>query len=156
MVEISPELVVIIMFGGIFICILLGYPLALVLGGIAMVVGVSVIGESVFIIFRLRILGFLSEYILLAVPLFVFMGVMVEKSGAAERLYGGLYLWCGGLRGGLAIGSVLMGTILAACVGVIAASVTMIGLIAVSSMLKRGYNKELVCGSVCAGGHWAS
>ena len=152
MVDMSPELVTIVMFGAAIIGILLGYPLALVLGGVAMFVGVAVIGEPVFIIFRLRILGFLSEYIMLAVPMFVFMGVMVERSGAAERLYNGLYLWCGGLRGGLAIGSVLMGTILAACVGVIAASVIMIALIAVPSMLQRGYNKELVCGSVCAGG----
>lgn len=152
MVDLSPELTVIIMFGGILIGILLGYPLAIVLGGVAMVVGLMTIGTPTMEIFRLRILGLLSNYILLAAPLFIFMGVMVERSGAAERLYGGLYLWFGGFRGGLAIASVLLGTILAATVGVIAASVIMIGLIAVPSMLKRGYNKELTTGSVLAGG----
>lgn len=152
MVEISPELVVILMFGAGVIGIFLGYPLAIVLGGVAMFVGMAAIGPAVFDLFRIRIYDFLRNYIFLAVPLFVFMGVVVERSGAAERLYRGLYLWFGGFRGGLAIGTVLMGTILAACVGVIAASVTMIGLIAIPSMLKRGYNKELVCGSVCAGG----
>lgn len=152
MVEMSSELVVIVMFGAAGIGIILGYPLTFILGGVGMVVGVAVLGLPVFNLFHLRILSFLSNYILLAVPLFVFMGVMVERSGAADRLYGGLYLWLGGLRGGLAIGTILMGTILAACVGVIAASVTMIGLIAIPSMLQRGYNKEIVAGSTCAGG----
>jgi len=151
-VEISPTLVVIIMFSGLLIGVLLGYPLLIVLGGIGLLVGLLTMGPPVFKLLHLRVLGMMTNYIFLAVPLFVFMGVMVERSGAAERLYGGLHLWFGGLRGGLAIGTVLMGTILAACVGVIAASVTMMGLIATPSMLKRGYKKELVCGSICAGG----
>ena len=152
MVELTPEFTVIIMFSALLVGILLGYPLAIVLGGVGMFVGVATIGMPIFALFRLRILGFLSEYVLLAAPLFIFMGVMVEKSGAAARLYGGLHLWFGGFRGGLAIATVLLGTILAACVGVIAASVIMIGLIAVPTMLQRGYQKELVCGSTCAGG----
>jgi len=123
-----------------------------ILGGIAMFVGLATLGPGVFTMFRLRIWGMMTNYTFLAVPLFVFMGLMVEKSGAAERLYSGLHLAFGGFRGGLAIATVLMGTILAACVGVIAASVIMIGLIAVPSMLQRGYSKELTCGSVCAGG----
>jgi len=152
MVDLSPELITIIMFGGILVGILLGYPLAIILGGVAMVVGLMTIGTPIIDMFRLRILGLLTDYILLAAPLFIFMGMMVERSGAAEKLYAGLYLWFGGFRGGLAIASVLLGTILAACVGVIAASVIMIGLIAVPSMLKRGYSKDLLTGSVCAGG----
>lgn len=152
MVEISPSLVVIIMFGGLLVGVFLGFPLAYSVGGIALFVGFAAMGPPAFSIMHLRVLQFLSNFILLAIPLFVFMGVMVERSGAAERLYGGLYMWLGGFRGGLAISTILMGTILAACVGVIAASVTMIGLIAVPSMLKRGYHKELICGSVCAGG----
>jgi len=152
MVEMSPELVTIVMFGGIIIGILCGYPLALILGGVAMVVGFAVIGPMVFNQFMMRIFALATNYYFLAVPLFVFMGEMVEKSGAAERLYNGLYLLFGRLRGGLAIATILMGTILAACVGIVAASIVMIGLIAVPSMLKRGYNKELICGTVCAGG----
>ena len=152
MVEISPTLVVIVMFGGVLITVLLGYPLFICLGGIGMVVGFLVLGPPVFNLLHMRVLDLISNYILLAVPLFVFMGTMIERSGAAERLYGGLHLWFGGFRGGLAIVTVLMGTILAACVGVIAASVTMMGLVALPSMLKRGYRKELACGSVCAGG----
>lgn len=152
MVEISAELVVIIMFAGIFVGILLGYPLPFVVGGVAMFLGWAVMGPQVFTLLRLRLWSMMSNYIMLAIPLFVFMGSMVEKSGCAERLYSGLYLSFGGVRGGLAISTVLVGTVLAACVGIIAASVITLGLIGVPSMLKRGYNKELICGSVCAGG----
>jgi len=152
MVEWSPELITILMFGGALVGILLGYPLGVILGGVSMVVGYLCLGEPIFNLFRIRLLTFVEHYVLLAVPLFVFMGVMVEKSGAAERLYGGLYSWFGGLRGGLAIATILMGVLLAACVGVIAASVITMGLIAIPSMIKRGYSKELACGSVCSGG----
>ncbi len=152
MVEMSPELVVIAMFGGAIIGILLGYPIGIVVGGVAMFIGFANIGVPVFYMFRAQVMGLISSYILLALPLFVFMGEMVARSGAAERLYRGIYVWSGGFRGGLAIGTVLMGAIIAACVGVVAASLILIGLIAIPHMLERGYNKELVCGSVCAGG----
>lgn len=152
MVDLSPGMVVLVMFGVAVIGIFLGYPFPFVVGGVAILIGLLTIGTPVFHLVHLKVYGMMYDYVLLAVPLFVFMGVMMEKSGASEKLYGGLYLWFGGLRGGLAIGTVLMGTILAACVGVIAASVTMIALIAIPSMLSRRYNKEIVCGSVCAGG----
>ena len=152
MVDMSPELVVAVMFGAVIVGILLGYPLPFVVGGIAMGVGLLAFGPQVFSLLRVRLWGMMISYILLAIPLFVFMGSMVEKSGCAERLYSGLYLSFGRIRGGLAMSTVLMGTILAACVGIIAASVITLGLIGIPSMLKRGYNKELICGSVCAGG----
>jgi tripartite ATP-independent transporter DctM subunit len=140
------------MFGGLLVGVLLGYPLAIVIGGVGLFAGVVFLGPVVFKMFPLRIIGLMSSYILLAVPLFIFMGTMMEISGTAERLFGALYLWLGGLRGGLAIATVLMGTILAACVGIIAASTIMMGLIALPSMIQRGYNREVASGSVCAGG----
>jgi len=152
LVEMSPEIITILMFGGLLIGILLGYPLAIVIGGVGMFAGILFLGPVVFKMFPLRIIGLMSSYILLAVPLFIFMGTMMEISGTAERLFGALYLWLGRLRGGLAIATILMGTILAACVGIIAASTIMMGLIALPSMLQRRYNKEIACGSVCAGG----
>lgn len=152
MVELSPEIITVLMFGGLLLGILLGYPLAIVIGGVGMFAGVMFLGPMVFKMFPLRILGFMSDYILLAVPLFIFMGAMMEASGTAEKLYGALYLWLGGLRGGLAIATILMGTILAACVGIIAASTIMMGLIALPSMIQRGYSREVATGSVCAGG----
>ncbi|MBN1153180.1 MAG: TRAP transporter large permease subunit [Dehalococcoidia bacterium] len=149
----SPEMVTIVMFGLAIIGILIGFPLVFVLGTIAMLVGVLNLGSAgAWSLFYARMWDMMSNYVFLAVPMFVFMGMMVEKSGAADRLYAGLHLAFGPFRGGLAIATIMMGTILAACVGVIAASVIMIALIATPSMLQRGYNKELVCGCVCAGG----
>lgn len=153
MIELSPAGVVIAMFGGlIFAIVILGYPLAFSLGGIALVVGVLAWGMGSLGIFYQRLYGLLTTYELLAAPMFIFMGMMVERSGVAERLFGALYLWLGGFRGGLAIATVLIGTVLAAAVGIIAASVIMLGLVALPSMLKRGYQKEIACGAVCAGG----
>ncbi len=152
MVELSPEIITILMFGGLLVGILFGYPLAIVIGGVGLFAGILFLGPMVFKMFPLRVLGLMSSYVLLAVPLFIFMGNMMEISGTAERLFGALYLWLGGLRGGLAIATVLMGTILAACVGIIAASTIMMGLIALPSMLQRGYSREVATGSVCAGG----
>lgn len=148
----SPEIITILMFGALLIGILLGYPLAIVIGGVGMFAGILFLGPVVFKMFPLRIIGLMSSYVLLAVPLFIFMGTMMEVSGTAERLFGALYLWLGRLRGGLAIATILMGTILAACVGIIAASTIMMGLIALPSMIQRGYKREVACGSVCAGG----
>lgn len=148
----SPEIITILMFGALLIGILLGYPLAIVIGGVGMFAGILFLGPVVFKMFPLRIIGLMSSYVLLAVPLFIFMGTMMEVSGTAERLFGALYLWLGRLRGGLAIATILMGTILAACVGIIAASTIMMGLIALPSMIQRGYSREVACGSVCAGG----
>ncbi len=150
--ELSPLAVVLIMFGALLVGVLLGYPLFYSLGAVALLVGLITIGPPVFKILHLRVLGQLYNYTFLAVPLFVFMGIMVEKSGAAEKLYDGILMTFGGVRGGLAIGTILMGTVLAACVGVVAASVTTMALIAAPTMLKRGYQKELTAGCICAGG----
>ena len=88
----------------------------------------------------------------LAVPLFVFMGVALEKSGLAEELLETMGLLFGKLRGGLAISVVVVGAILAASTGIVGASVITMGLISLPTMLRRGYNKELICGTICASG----
>ena len=152
MIDISPELITGIMLGGIFIGVITGYPLPLVMGGLGLAVGYLTMGPAVGKLLYPRIFYALTNYILLAVPLFVFMGNMLESSGITEKLYDALYIWLGRLRGGLAVATVLIGTVLAACVGIIAASVTMLTLIALPSMVKRGYSKSLAAGSVCAGG----
>ena len=152
MITMSPEMVTIAMVAGLLVGVVTGYPLGLVLGGIALLVGVVAWGPSVFPLFYSRLYGVVTEYTFLAVPLFIFMGIMVQSSGCADKLFGALHLWLGGFRGGLAIASVLLGTMLAACVGVIAASVTMLALIALPAMINRGYSKELSTGACCAGG----
>ncbi len=152
MIELSPEIITILMLGGLLVGVLTGFPLAFVIGAIAIIFGFLVWGDAVAQLLYGRIFMIVKNYIVLAVPLFVFMGVMLERSGITEKLYDALYVWLGGFRGGLAIATVLIGTILAACVGIIAASVTMLSIIAVPSMVKRGYSKSLASGATCAGG----
>jgi tripartite ATP-independent transporter DctM subunit len=152
MIQISPELTTVLMFAGIFFGILMGFPLAFSLSGVAMIIGFLFGGAGLFEMFYLRLFGVVTEYVFLAFPLFVFMGIMVERSGVTDRLFGALYLLLGGLRGGLAIATILLGTIMAATVGIIAASVVMLGLIALPAMVKRNYNKSLASATVCAGG----
>jgi len=152
LIELSPELITVLMMGGIFFGVLTGFPLALVVGSIGLLVGYGLLGDTVFEILYGRLYSLSQNYPLLAVPLFTFMGVLLQRSGIAEGLYEALHLWFGGLRGGLAVTTVIFGTILAACLGVITASVTMLTLIALTPMLKRGYDKALGTGAVCAGG----
>jgi tripartite ATP-independent transporter DctM subunit len=152
MIELSAEMVTIIMLGGVLVAVLTGYPLAIVIGALALTVGFTKWGGDVGAVLYPRVYSLVLNYVILAVPLFVYMGLVLEQSGIAERLYSALYLWLGGFRGGLAITTVLIGTIMAATVGIITASVTMLALVALPAMLKRGYSKSLASGSVCAGG----
>ena len=152
MIEISPEITTLIMLGGILVGILSGYPLAIPIGALGLILGYAILGPSVLPLMYTRLFVLITSYVLLAAPLFIFMGIMLERSGIAERLYDALYMWLGGLRGGLAVTTVLLGTILAACVGIIGASVTMLSLLALPAMVNRGYSKSLAAGSVCAGG----
>jgi tripartite ATP-independent transporter DctM subunit len=152
MTSISPELLTALMIGGVFIGVFSGFPLGFIVGALALFVGYFVFGPSVVDVIYGRIYGIITEYVILAVPLFVFMGVMLERSGISEKLFDALYLWLGGFRGGLAIITVLMGTIIAATVGIIAASITMLTLVGLPAMVKRGYSKSLATGAITAGG----
>jgi len=153
MIDVSPELVTIIMFSAILVGVVLGYPLSLVVGGIGIVMGILLFGVNISLqLIYARIFELLNNYTLLATPGFIFMGVMLGYSGVTERMFSAMYLWLSGFRGGLAIITVLVGTILAACVGIIGASVTALAIIALPEMIKRGYSKSLACGAVCAGG----
>jgi len=152
--EISPEITSFIMLGGILAAVVLtGYPLALAIGGVAFIMGMLIFGPEVtWEVFYSRSFDMVNNYILLAVPGFVMMGAVLEHSGAAEGVFDELYVWFGELRGGLALATIVLGTIIAATVGVIAASVTLLTLTALPSMIKRGYDKSLAAGAVCAGG----
>ena len=151
--ELSPELVTIIMLGGVLVFVMTGFPLAYVIGAIGVVMGIFLCGlGGVGEIFVLRTYRLMSNYVLFAVPLFVFMGSMLERSGIIEKLYATLYLWLGGFRGGLAVVTVLVGTVMAATVGVITASVTLLTLIALPSMIKRGYSKSFASAACVSGG----
>ncbi len=148
----SPELLVLLMFGGLFTGIFLGFPTAFVLGGVAMIFGFGTMGGDIYGLFITRLFGLMKNYTLLAVPLFLFMGVFMEKSGVAERLFKAMHLLWGGMRGGLGISTIAISALFAAATGVVGASEVTIGLMALPAMLKSSYDKSLACGSVCAGG----
>lgn len=152
MIDLSPATALVAMFATALGLLILGFPLAFVLGWTALAIGFIGMGPGVAGILYSRIWGILTSYVLIAGPLFVFMGLLLEAAGITERLYNAMYVLMGRVRGGLAIGTILIGIVLAVCVGVIAASVITMGIIALPSMLGRGYSKDLACGSVCAGG----
>ncbi|MDH4281045.1 MAG: TRAP transporter large permease subunit [Myxococcales bacterium] len=140
------------MFLALTILLMLGFPVAFTLMGTALAFGLIGFGWDFFNLLPLRIWGVMTNVTLLAVPLFVFMGVMLERSGLAEELLDTMGLAFGRMRGGLAIGVVVVGALLGASTGIVGATVVTMGLLAVPTMLKRGYQKELVTGTVSASG----
>lgn len=140
------------MFLVLFLLLLIGYPVAFTLGAIALGFGTIFLGFEFFSLLPLRIWGVMTNFTLLAVPLFVFMGVILEKSGIAEELLDTMGRLFGSLRGGLAISVVVVGALLAATTGVVGASVVTMTVIALPSMLKRGYSPALASGTIAASG----
>jgi len=140
------------MFLALTILLMAGFPVTFTLMGTALFFGFLGFGWSLFNLLPLRIWGVMTNITLLAVPLFVFMGVMLERSGLAEDLLDTMGLLFGRIRGGLAISVVVVGALLGASTGIVGATVVTMGLLAVPTMLKRGYQKELVTGTVSASG----
>ena len=146
------EILAIILFISIFLLILYGYPVAFTLGGISILYALCFLGPATFSALPPRIMGVMSNYVLLAVPLFIFMGIMLEKSGLAESLLETMAILFGRLKGGLAISVVIVGALLAASTGIVGATVVTMGLISLPTMLKRGYQPELATGTIAASG----
>ncbi len=140
------------MFLALTILLMAGFPVTFTLMGTALVFGLIGFGWEFFNLLPLRIWGVMTNVTLLAVPLFVFMGVMLERSGLAEELLDTMGLAFGRMRGGLAISVVVVGALLGASTGIVGATVVTMGLLAVPTMLKRGYQKELATGTVSASG----
>lgn len=152
MIDMSPELITILMFSGLLIGLFMGHPLAFVLGGLAVIFGLIGWGPSVFYIFMNRIWGTMDNYVLLAIPLFIFMAQLLDRSGVAEDLFKALRYLLGQTKGGIALAVIVVSTIFAACTGIIGASVVTMGLLAIPMMKRYGYDEELSYGSICAGG----
>lgn len=146
------EAMPLLLFGVLFILLLSGYPVAFTLGGISVIFGLLTFGFNFFNLLPLRIWGIMTNYVLIAVPLFIYMGVMLEKSGLAEELLETMALLFGHLRGGLAISVVIVGAMLAASTGIVGATVVTMGLLSLPTMLKRRYNPELATGTISASG----
>ena len=146
------EILAIILFLSIFILILYGYPVAFTLGGISIIYALCFLDPSSYSALPLRIMGVMDNYILVAVPLFIFMGIMLEKSGLAESLLETMAMLFGTMPGGLAISVVIVGALLAASTGIVGATVITMGLISLPTMLKRGYKPELATGTIASAG----
>ena len=145
------EIVGIIMFLVIFILILLGYPVALTLAGVATIFGLLFVPDFLDLL-PLRIMGVMQNYVLIAVPLFIFMGLMLEKSGLAESLLETMAKLFGKVRGGLAVSVVIVGALLAASTGIVGATVITMGLISLPTMLKQKYSPQLATGVIASSG----
>ena len=147
------ETILILLGVCVFASFFLGFPIGFTLAGVGAIFSVFLLGPEVTgKLISTRIMGLMTSFILLAAPLFIFMGSLLQSSGMMERMFNGMHKWLGGLRGGLAMVVIVIATIFAACVGIIGASVTTMGLIALPAMLKAGYDKRLATGVVMAGG----
>ncbi|RMF27542.1 MAG: TRAP transporter large permease subunit, partial [Cyanobacteria bacterium J083] len=146
-----------VMFAGALVILSFGYPVAFSLGAVAIIFGVIgvILGifEPIFVsAMPSRIFGIMQNSTLLAIPYFIFLGSMLEKTGIAERLLETMGILFGRIRGGLALAVVIVGTLLAASTGVVAATVVAMGLISLPIMLRYGYDKKLATGVIAASG----
>lgn len=148
----SIETLTLLFFGSLLVFLLLGLPLAFVLGGVSVVFLYFTWGIESFYMVASQMWGSMNSFTLVAIPLFVLMAMILERTGVAQGLYRMMHLWWGGVRGGLAIGTVAICTIFAAMVGISGAAVVTMGTIALPAMLARGYDKRLAIGCISAGG----
>lgn len=148
----SIEVLTLLFFGSLLIFLFLGLPLAFVLGGVSVIFLYLTWGAGSFYMVASQMWGSMNNFTLVAVPLFVYMAMILERAGVAQSLYRMMYLWWGGTRGGLAIGTVLICTVFAAMVGVSGAAVVTMGAIALPAMLARNYDKRMALGCISAGG----
>ncbi|MBA7579803.1 C4-dicarboxylate TRAP transporter large permease protein DctM [subsurface metagenome] len=148
----SVELVTAIMFGGLIVTLIMGIPLAWGLGSIAAIVCYVLWGIEGMVTIVYSTFGCMWQIVMVAIPLYICMGVMLERGGLAEALFETAHRWAGSLRGGIAMGTVVICAIFAAMTGVTATATLTMGLIAVPAMLKRGYNKDIALGTVAGAG----
>lgn len=146
-----------LMFFGVIGMLMLGFPVAFTLAGTSLIFGMIGLHFEIFNFTNLtalagRYIGFMTNEVLVAVPLFIFMGVMLERSQIAEQLLMTMSKLFGNLRGGLGISVVLVGALLAASTGVVGATVVTMGLISLPAMMRAGYNPKLATGVICASG----
>jgi tripartite ATP-independent transporter DctM subunit len=146
------EILAIVMLVTFFLMLVAGIPVGITLAISGLVFGYLGFGSLLFNLLPSRIFGAVTNSTLLAIPLFVFMGMMLERSKLAEELMDVIGHMAGALRGGLGIGIILVGVLLGATTGIVGATVVTLGLLTLPGMLKRGYDKGLACGVICASG----
>jgi tripartite ATP-independent transporter DctM subunit len=152
----SIQLLSVLIVVGMLALMLLGLPLAWSIGAVAVGLVLYQFEPSVMMMLVARVMDMSLNYTLLAVPLFVLMAGVLQRSGVAEELFNAVHVWAGGLRGGLAIGTIVANAIMASMVGIIGAEIVTFGLIALPAMLARKYDHKLALGSIAAGGGLAT
>ncbi|KEQ03265.1 TRAP transporter large permease [Pseudorhizobium pelagicum] len=148
----SPTEILIIMFGGLSLFLLAGLPVAFVLGGLSVLFTVVFWDSSALVVLVLQMFDTMHSEALLGIPLYIFMAMLLQRSDIIRDLYNAMELWFGRVRGGLAIGTVVICLVMAAMTGVVGAAVTAMGILALPEMLKRGYDPRLATGTICASG----
>ncbi|MEA3332305.1 MAG: TRAP transporter large permease subunit [Pseudomonadota bacterium] len=151
----SPEILTILMFATLIIAIVLGHPLAYTLAAVAALFGLIDNGFNIPILFDMfanNSWGLMQNYVIVAVPLFIMMAQVLDRSKVSEKLFESLYIVLGGLKGGLGLAVVVVSTVFAATTGIIGASVVAMGLMAGPALINKGYQKELTAGIICASG----
>lgn len=141
-----------LMFPALLVLILAGFPIAFSMISVALVAGYLQFGNGVIFQLLSKMDDVATNSVLAAVPLFIFIGAMLERSGIAERLFDAVHVWTRRIPGSLGVSAVLLGTIFAAASGVVGATETVIGMLAVPIMLKHAYDKSLISGTICASG----
>jgi tripartite ATP-independent transporter DctM subunit len=148
----NPALIVLLMFAAVIILFVMRAPVAFTLGAVGVLFLVMLTGPRALRILPASIMDNMTSIILLAIPLFIFIGCMLERSGIADEIFGMIHKWLGPVPGGLAIGTVFICVVFAAMVGVVGAATVTMGLIALPAMLKRGYKTNLAIGCISGGG----
>jgi tripartite ATP-independent transporter DctM subunit len=146
------EWLAILMLVAFFILLMVGVPVGITLATTGFVFGALGFGLGLFNLLPARIFGVVANYQWLAIPLFVFMGVMLEKSRLADDLLDVVGHLAGGLRGGMGLGIIFVGVLMGATTGIVGATVITLGLITLPTLLKRGYSSRIACGAICASG----
>jgi tripartite ATP-independent transporter DctM subunit len=139
-----------------FVTLLAGLPLAFSTGAVAVFFAYFLFGEPGLTLIISRVFTLMGNYVLVSVPLFIFMACILERAGIAEQIFRAVHVWSGRLRGGLAVAVIISCALMAAMVGVIGAEIVTMGVVALPAMLNRGYHKNLALGSICAGGGLAT
>ena len=148
----EPSTLAILLLLGFFTLLMIGIPVATSLAVSGFVFGWLGFGDSLFNLLPARFYGVIGGYQWMAIPLFVFMGVMLEKSRLADDLLDVMGHLAGNLRGGMAIGIVLFGVLMGATTGVVGATIITLGLLTLPTLMRRGYNHAIACGTICASG----
>ena len=146
------ELLAILCIVSFFVLLAIGLPVALTLAVSGLFWGYLGFGAGLFDLLPARIYGVTANYTLIAIPLFVFMGVMLEKSKIADDLMDVIGHLAGGLRGGMGIGIILVGVLMGATTGIVGATIVTLGLITLPALMRRGYHLPTACGTICASG----